>query len=1005
MYKLEKFIALGMLIFAIGFNLWLYRAEPTGMVDPNDNAFQYALVERTNVVWDYANRTCPSFFVSRITCHVSLLIDHWVPNWAEGYNLPYYYSHVPQIVIVGTYRFIHWASQFSPPAGRAGIFIRQSADQISNFKLFEYYHWIIYLLLCFFPLSVFLSLRLIRLPWITAGIGALLASHISTDGLYGIDPPSFLWRGWGLSSQLFAMIWMPLALAYAIRWINDYPFENAIGRQFFKELKIYLRKIVKKDNTANLHLARGKVLQDSDTCNRASLKNSLTNRGSLHFLYAILFITLTTMGHLGMGLMLFLTLPVIAFTQPFLSFLHQQSLKTIWVQSKEALFKVIVLALPPLVLLSYWIIPTVLHGAFHNVSFWDPVWKFNSYGAKEVLLNLTNGYLFDWGRLPIYTILVFFGLFVSVLKINNREWVSRIGGPPSSTRKDTFTVDREPCSSEDTQQNFYGCYGEYLRTSDGGRCVTGPTLFFLFIFFLLLYFGKTTWGGILDFIPGMNEFHQHRFIVGIHLVGLFLAPLGITYIAHFITLILHKFSISLRLRSGQANFKFQIIQTCILLIITTIICFALYPQTISYGTYNQTLIEKANATYLSQKADAELLLQTLRELIKENPGRVFAGRGGGWGKNFSVAESAYFMYLSTYGIPTILWLPETWSLNSDTEQYFSEDNPSHYELFNVRYVVAPPDTKPQSFWTLVKETSHWKLYEIQTTDNRRQTTDYPSSDIRPPSSSSYITAASSPSVVFSDKLSFANVVRLWIQSNYPEKNIFPELRISSKSPKQKDLSSPLPRFLMLDEANYITPDGKTHSLFQEPPKYVTPWEWPEAFPQYYKSDSPRFDSGEAGKSTNPTNQLNNVTMKQLNNVIEITNQINDTDMVFRATVKVSPLSSVASAKEDPSSVISLPSSVFCPTCVVVLKQTYHPNWKATVYKKNNQDRSGEPVESTTVNGKPVKPISVFPFYTAIRLEEAGEYEVVFTYTPSTIKMVLLGLSVVLVVIFFIIKKR
>jgi len=114
MKKLEKFIALGMLIFAIGFNLWLYRAEPTAAVDPNDNSFQYGLIDRTNQIWNWAETKCQQsknqfssfqFPVSSF-CILSYLTDHWVPNWAEGYNLPYYYSHVPQIVIVGTYRLL-----------------------------------------------------------------------------------------------------------------------------------------------------------------------------------------------------------------------------------------------------------------------------------------------------------------------------------------------------------------------------------------------------------------------------------------------------------------------------------------------------------------------------------------------------------------------------------------------------------------------------------------------------------------------------------------------------------------------------------------------------------------------------------------------------------------------------------------------------------------------------------------------------------------------------------
>lgn len=134
-----------MLLFAVGFNLWLYRLEPTAKLDPNDNNFQFALVYRANQMWDFAKKT-GNWFV---------LIDHWVPNWNEGFNLPFYYSHMPQIVIVFFYRIV---SLFAPVS------------------LFTVYHYSIYLLFSLFPLSVFLALRIAGLPWITAGIGALLAS-------------------------------------------------------------------------------------------------------------------------------------------------------------------------------------------------------------------------------------------------------------------------------------------------------------------------------------------------------------------------------------------------------------------------------------------------------------------------------------------------------------------------------------------------------------------------------------------------------------------------------------------------------------------------------------------------------------------------------------------------------------------------------------------------------------------------------------------------------------
>jgi hypothetical protein len=414
----------------------------------------------------------------------------------------------------------------------------------------------------------------------------------------------------------------------------------------------------------------------------------------------------------------------------------------------------------------------------------------------------------------------------------------------------------------------------------------------------------------------MNEFHQHRFIVGLHLTGLFLAPIGLMWIAGTLTQLIRRI---FHFKYSHFSYLiFLISLTCILVLIIPHI----YGQTITYANHNTVLVKQAETTYKTQKKDAETLLITLKDLMTKNPGRVYAGRGGGWGKNFRVAETPYFMYLSSFGISTVLWLPETWSNNSDTEQYFVEENPAHYDLYNIRYVVTPPTQSPQKFWKFISETPSWKLYEVM-------------------AATGYITTGSSPSVVFSDKLSYGNVVRLWIQSLYPEKGIFPELILSNKNLAPKAclpagrvdaLQSyfQLPQFVMVDEAAYKTSDGKTHALFTEQPVYMTPWEWPQAFPKYTLSS--------ADTVTPPYYS------------ISITNQSNDTDMVFTATVKVTKP---------------------CPTCVVILKQTYHPNWRVTV------------------NGEPVESINVFPSYVALKLEEPGIYEVVFSYTPSRFKIILM----------------
>lgn len=748
--KSKQGIAITLLVFSVGFNLWLYRNEPTAVIDPNDNAFQYGLIDRTNQIWDYASRVCPKA-ITYPFCHLSLLTDHWVPNWAEGYNLPYYYSHIPQILIVGSYRLFHLP-----------------------IPLFQYYHVIIYVLLCLFPLSLFLAFRIMSFPWLTAGLAALLASLISTDGLYGIDQASFLWRGWGLSSQLFALFWFPLVVASAVRY------SQAADRLRF-------------------------------------------------VLPVILFLVLATAGHLGIGMMAFMAVAVILLSPALVSLLRQQAQKQVLQELVTGLKKTLYSTVPALFVLSYWIVPAFLENNFHNTSLWDPVWKFNSFGAVEVITKLVSGDLFDFGRLPIYTFLVIIGCFAALLKTQDDR-------------------DHAPFS-------------------------------FLFFFFLVLFFGRTTWGGLIDLVPGMSEFHGHRFIVGLHLAGLFLAPIGcmwlITGISRIICRIFHIHNHTLVDMMGY----------CFVVIF---IFLTLVPQIISYAKYNDTLIAEANEQYKVAKPDSDVLISTLQALQKEKPGRVYALRGNE-GKNFRIASTPYYMYLSTYGIPTVLWLPETWSPNSDTEQFFSEDNPSHYALYNIRYVVTPKDGKtPQPFWKPLQQTNSWMLYEVQT--------------------DGYIAAGTAPSVVYSSKNAFINLVHLWIQSAYPDRQVFPELQLTKPAAQGSHIN--LPWFWMLDAVTYRTPDAKQHSLAAEPPVYV-----------------------------NPADEL----------PMRITEQTDDADMRFSATVEV---------------------TAPCPACIVVLRETFHPSWTATV------------------NGKRVTPIIVFPFFTAIRLETPGAYTIMYSYAPTAAKMLL-----------------
>ena len=73
----------------------------------------------------------------------------------------------------------------------------------------------------------------------------------------------------------------------------------------------------------------------------------------------------------------------------------------------------------------------------------------------------------------------------------------------------------------------------------------------------------------------------------------------------------------------------------------------------------------------------------------------------------------------------------------------------------------------------------------------------------------------------------------------------------------------------------------------------------------------------------------------------------------------------------------------CGNCVIILKQTFHPNWEITV------------------NGKKQDAFPVFPFFIGVQLSEAGDYQITAIYEPSNLKIVLLIFSVIVFIFVYV----
>jgi hypothetical protein len=174
---LGALVAAPMLFNAIA--LWPEVAIPTPNV--NDDAEHAAFVARA----DSALSTGEN------------VIDHWLPGIDLGFPEFLYYQHLPHLVVVAVGRITF------------GV--------VDLFVVFNLVRW---LLLVTFPLTVWWAMRLMGSGDTAAAIGAGASSLISADHLYGFEYDSYVWRGFGLYTQIWAMHLSFIGLACLYRLLT-----------------------------------------------------------------------------------------------------------------------------------------------------------------------------------------------------------------------------------------------------------------------------------------------------------------------------------------------------------------------------------------------------------------------------------------------------------------------------------------------------------------------------------------------------------------------------------------------------------------------------------------------------------------------------------------------------------------------------------------------------------------------------------------------------------------
>jgi hypothetical protein len=333
--------------------------------------------------------------------------------------------------------------------------------------------------------------------------------------------------------------------------------------------------------------------------------------------------TATVLSHLVLGWLVFVFAAVIALLSPK--------------ELPARLRRLAVVALVTAAATSYLAVPMLRDYTWHHMSDLVPTWKYDSFGHAVALQRLASGALFDFERLPVLTVLLAAGLV----------WLG--------ARTALFALRR-------------------ISQSEGER-----TLLALFAVSLALYFGRPTWGGLLDLVPLGGGLHWSRLLAAVHLLGCAIAGVGAAELL-----------LRLSRRGGLG--------AAAALVLAAAAVFPLAKERTAYLLHNAELVREAAAGLEAEREDLD---RALALAAQDTNGRVYAGQGraGGhtWGGQFLVGWVPVYDFPPLRQMDSVTYLHHMASMNSDLHDAFDERNPADYRAFNVRRIIAPPDVRFASF--------------------------------------------------------------------------------------------------------------------------------------------------------------------------------------------------------------------------------------------------------------------------------------------------------------------
>jgi hypothetical protein len=289
------------------------------------------------------------------------------------------------------------------------------------------------------------------------------------------------------------------------------------------------------------------------------------------------------------------------------------------------------------VLAAFQLIPLFTDGYLINRARFEPAEKFDSYGATQVLKWLFSGEILDQNRAPVLTLLCLAGFILVAWRWKKAR---KIGAP------ELFVI----VSS---------------------------------VLWLLVFFGRSTWGVLLLLLGIGRDFHLHRLLATVQIFMLMLGAMALAALWR---------ELARRWNAVGAG------------IVTLLLLTPMAMERMKFLNWHEGQGWETRAAIATE---GPTLNQAIK-LVQERGGRVYAGLPSNWEQAFTISHTSVSTFMLLNLVPAVSFAYNSSVFPADAMWHFDELNTAQYRLFNVRTVVAPAGNVPP-FLTPVAEFGRFRV--------------------------------------------------------------------------------------------------------------------------------------------------------------------------------------------------------------------------------------------------------------------------------------------------------